>query len=146
MPRAPAVTGHEYRSLADVRHAIRQFLAFSEAAARKAGVEPQQHQLLLAIRGLPEGARADVTTLAERLQVRHHSAVELIGRAEAAGFVARAADPADARRVIVRLTRRGGSVLERLSRRHRAKIASLSRRLDAALRTLVRPEARRLDG
>src|ERR1043166_6763071 len=96
-----AITPAEYRALASVRYRMRRILAFSESAARQAGVEPQQHQLLLAIRGFPEDEHASVTALAERLQIRHHSAVELINRAESAGLVAKHADADDARRVVL---------------------------------------------
>lgn len=146
MPRRAPVTDREYRALADVRYTIRRFLAFSEAAARDAGVEPQQHQLLLAIRGLPEGERADLTTLAERLQVRHHSVVELAGRAEAAGLVVRIADPDDARRVILRLTRPGDALLARLSREHRDELGAAGRQLGRAIRTLAGTGNRRRRG
>ena len=138
----PHVTDAEYRALAAVRHRIRRFLTFSESAAREAGIEPQQHQLLLAIRGLPAGEAATVTAIADRLQIRHHSAVELSGRAERAGWITRAADVGDARRVTLRLTARGASILERLSRAHRRELAVAGRELVGALRTLTRTTAR----
>lgn len=132
------VSTADYRALAEVRYGIRRFLAFSEDAARAAGVEPQQHQLLLAIRGLPAGHVADITTLAGRLQVRHHSAVELAKRARAAGLVSATADAADARRSVLRLTARGAAVLERLSRLHRGELAAAGADLTRALKVLTR--------
>ena len=128
----------DYAALAAVRYRIRRFLVFSEDAARAAGIEPQQHQLLLAIRGLPAGLAPDVTSVAERLQIRHNSAVELVRRAAAAGLVKRTPDPADARRVALSLTRRGSQSLERLSRLHRTELADAGDELIRALRTLRR--------
>src|SRR2546427_13270702 len=103
------VTLAEYRALAEFRHALRRFLAFSAEAARTAGVEPQQHQLLLALRGLTDGVPATIGALAERLGVRHHSAVELVDRMEARGLVRRTRGGGDRRQVLVRLAppRRG---------------------------------------
>jgi DNA-binding MarR family transcriptional regulator len=135
---AHALTDAEYRSLAAVRYRIRRFLAFSETAAREAGVEPQQHQLLLAIRGLPENELATVKTVADRLQIRHHSAVELVARAAASGLLTRRTDPDDARRASLQLTRRGSELLERLSRQHRSELATAGGELVRALKTLMR--------
>ena len=140
----PHVSNAEYRALAAVRYRIRRFLIFSESAAREAGVEPQQHQLLLAIRGLPAGEAATVTAVADRLQIRNHSAVELVARAARAGLVERRIDSDDARRVALSLTGRGAKLLEMLSRGHRAELADAGGDLVAALRTLMRatPSAR----
>src|SRR5919205_1305408 len=96
----------EYRALARFRYALRKFLRFSEEEARRAGLTPAQHQLLLVIRGFPDGAPS-VSDLAERLQQRHHSVVELVDRAEAAGLVWREEDHSDRRRHLVRLTAAG---------------------------------------
>jgi O6-methylguanine-DNA--protein-cysteine methyltransferase len=63
-----------YRALAEFRHQIRLFLHFSEEAVRQAGIEPQQHQLLLAIKGIPVGTQPTIGRIAERLQIRHHTA------------------------------------------------------------------------
>src|ERR1044072_753559 len=98
------VSDEEYRALAAVRHRMRRFLTFSEEAARDAGIEPQQHQLLLAIRGRPAAEAATGSLGADRLQIRHHSAVGLVMRCAAAGLITRARDSADARRVTLRLT------------------------------------------
>ena len=70
----------DYAALADFRYEVRRFLHFAEQAAQAAGIEPQQYQALLAIRGLPAWARATIGTMAERMQIRHHSAVELRDR------------------------------------------------------------------
>src|SRR5215831_1498092 len=127
----------DYRALAELRYELRRFLQFSEQMARAEKLEPRQHQLLLAIKGMPDGAGASVGTLAERLQIRHHSAVELVDRMEAGGLVRRARAGDDRRRVIVRLTRRGERVLARLSRFHRTELRSVAPALLGALHTLL---------
>jgi DNA-binding MarR family transcriptional regulator len=106
----------DYQALAEFRYRIRRFLRFSEEAAYAADLEPQQHQLLLAIKGLPDGRIATIGELADRLQLRHHSTVELIDRLVKRGFVERKRDTEDQRRVIVSLTPQGEKVLYTLSR------------------------------
>ena len=105
----------DYQALAEFRYQIRRFLRFSEAAAYAVDLEPQQHQLLLTIKGMPEGRSATVSELAERLQLKHHSTVELIDRLVRRGFVERHRDDEDQRRVIVSLLPQGEEVLHRLS-------------------------------
>ena len=68
----------KYRALAEFRYHIRKYLDFSDQAAKSAGLEPKQYQLLLAVRGLPDDAEPTVKALAHQLQTRHHSTVELI--------------------------------------------------------------------
>lgn len=85
----------EFQALAEFRYQLRRFLHFSEQVARAAGIEPQQHQLLLAIKGLPEGRTASVGELADRLQIQHHSAVELINRTVERGLIERNRDEND---------------------------------------------------
>ena len=75
MPRIPRQAN--YKAMAELRYQIRRFLRFSENAARQAGIEPQQHQLLLAVRGLPDALKPTIGVLAERMQLQHHSTVEL---------------------------------------------------------------------
>ncbi len=116
------LTDAEYEALAAFRHALRVFQRFSEEAARAAGLTPAQHQLLLAIRGTAGGAAPTISDLAERLQTRHHSVVELIGRATEAGLVRATADPTDARRQRVTLTAAGAHHLEALSALHRDEL------------------------
>jgi len=130
--RAATPSPVAYRALAEFRYQIRRFLAFSERAARRAGLEPRQHQLLLAVKGLPAGRLATIGEIAERLQVRHHSAVELVGRLAAAGLVRRRRHPADRRQVVVRLTARGEAVLADLSRHHAAELRVLLETLGRA--------------
>jgi DNA-binding MarR family transcriptional regulator len=120
----------DYVALARFRGALRGFLRFTESAARAAGLTPQQHQLLLAVRGRPGKDWATVGELALELQVRPHTAVGLIDRAAALGLVLRAAAPEDRRRVRVALTRRGRDTLERLTQRNRRELRGLRRALD----------------
>jgi DNA-binding MarR family transcriptional regulator len=118
------LTDEDYRRLARWRRALRRFLRFSEEAARRAGVSPTQHQVLLFIRGFEQG-RPTIADLAERLQVRHQSAVGLIDRCQRGGFVRRAPDPLDRRRVRIELTPRARRLLDRLTREHLRELASL---------------------
>jgi DNA-binding MarR family transcriptional regulator len=127
----------DYKSLADFRYEIRRFLNFSESAARAAGIEPQQHQALLAIKGRAPGFETTVGALAERLQVRHHTAVELSNRLEANGWIHRSRSPEDGRRVELRLTRRGEQLLEKLSVSHRNELRTAGPRLIAALQSVI---------
>ena len=128
----------EYRALAEFRYQIRRFLGFSEELVRAAGMEPQQHQLLLAIKGLPDGVTATVGELAERLQLKHHSTVELVNRLEKLGYVARAAGQEDRRQVIVRLTPSGAGILRKLSLSHHQELEIAGPRLSKALRSIAR--------
>ena len=100
----------DYRALAEFRYHIQRYLDFSDTAARAAGMEPKQYQLLLAIRGLPEDEEPTVSALAQRLRNRHHSVVELINRAETKGLVIRSRL---GQRVLVRLTQKGERLLAR---------------------------------
>src|SRR5579863_1097999 len=96
-----ALSIEQYRQIAEFRHRIRQFLHFSEEVSRANGIEPRQHQLLLAIKGLPEGTRPTITALSARLCLRHHSAVELVNRLVSHGAVTRVHSPEDGREVLV---------------------------------------------
>ena len=113
----------DYATLAEFRHAIRHFLAFSEARAAEVGLTPQQHQALLAIRAAPE--RATVGHIAERLILKPHSATGLVNRLEAMGLVTREAAKDDRRRMLLRLTPQAHRSLERLSGAHREEIRRL---------------------
>jgi DNA-binding MarR family transcriptional regulator len=112
--------------LADFRHKLREFIYFSEKSARKAGVHPQQHQAMLAIRALPKGASITIGELAAKLKIVHHSAVELVARMAKEGLLIKYADPNDGRRVLLRLTRRSLRAVNLLSRRHKAELVSIS--------------------
>ena len=127
----------DYQALAEFRYQIRRFLRFSEEAAYAADLEPQQHQLLLTIKGLPVGRDATVSELAERLQLKHHSTVELIDRLVKRGFVERHRDEEDQRRVIVSLLPQGEEVLHRLSRHMLAELRSTGPALVDSLNALL---------
>lgn len=130
----------EYQALAEFRYQLRCFLHFSEKAAREVGFEPQQHQLLLVLKGLPEGKAATVGELAERLQIQHHSAVELINRMVDRKLIERSRDEGDQRRVFVNLTAYGDEVLRRLSLLHRTELRSTGPALVRALNALIDEE------
>ncbi|WP_242527434.1 MarR family winged helix-turn-helix transcriptional regulator [Ktedonosporobacter rubrisoli] len=134
----------DYRALAEFRYQIRRFHHFSEQMARTAGLEPQQHQLLLAIKGLPLGKQATIGELAERLQIQHHSAVELVSRMVDRGFVARQRDEKDQRRVIVHLTTKGEEILLKLSSIALAELRSTGPDLVHALNMLARDKENNL--
>jgi DNA-binding MarR family transcriptional regulator len=123
-----------YRSLAEFRHQIRKFLRYSEDAARAHDIEPQQHQLLLAIKGLPTGRSATIRELADRLQIRHHSTVELINRLAERGAVVREPSAEDRREVIVSLTSAGERTLRTLSVEHHTELRKTGPELMNALR------------
>jgi DNA-binding MarR family transcriptional regulator len=126
---AEPLTKQDFEALARFRFGIRRYLRFSEETVRRHGVTPQQYQLLLAIKGFPGRDWALVRELANRLQLRHHSVVELVNRAQAQGLVHRTNDPDDARAVRVILTDRGEHLLNRLSALHRDEL----RRMDTVL-------------
>ena len=128
-----AITDDEYASLAAFRYELRQFLRFSEAAAEAVGLTPQQHQALLAIRGFPEPDGMTVGGLAERLQIKPHSAVGLVNRLVAQELLSRRASTTDRRQVFLALTPRGNELLAELTATHRAEV----RRMRATLQELL---------
>ena len=123
------VTKQDFEALARFRFGIRRYLRFSEETVRRHGLTPQQYQLLLALKGFPGREWATVRELADRLQLRHHSVVELVNRAQGQGLVQRATHPEDARAVRVLLTEEGEQILARLSALHRDEL----RRTDTTL-------------
>jgi DNA-binding MarR family transcriptional regulator len=132
----------EYRNLAEFRRQIRRFLHFSETVAKEQGIEPQQHQLLLAVHGLPEGVRPTIREIASRLYLQHHSAVELANRLESTGAIARDPGSEDKREVWIRLTPRGRALLRKLALAHRNELEKSGPELARALQSVLR-EARR---
>ena len=126
---AEPLTKEDFEALARFRFAIRRYLRFSEETVRAHGVTPQQYQLLLALKGFPDREWATVGELADRLQLRHHSVVELVSRAQGQGLVGRGDDPGDGRVVRVTLTAEGDQLLARLAALHRDEL----RRMDSAL-------------
>ncbi|HTA23498.1 MAG TPA: MarR family transcriptional regulator [Terriglobales bacterium] len=129
----------DFESLAEVRYQIRRFLRFSEGAARAVGLEPHQHQLMLALKGLPQGIRPRVGELAERLQIQHHSTVELVNRLAAGGYVTRERGGSDRREVLLSLTPKGEKVLKELSLHHRDELRTQGSILIAALERAIEP-------
>jgi DNA-binding MarR family transcriptional regulator len=132
------LTLSDYQSLAELRYQIRRFLYFSEQAARKAGLEPRQHQFMLALKGLPEKVRPRVGELAERLQIQPHSAVELTNRLSAGGYVRRTRGGQDRREVLLSLTPKGERVLRELSLHHRRELRLQGPALITTLRRAIR--------
>lgn len=110
-----ALSPADYETLASFRYGVRRYLAFAEANAQAAGLTSQQHQALLAIKVHTARRPMVIRDLADQLLIRHHSAVELLGRLEKAGFAKRRADPQDRRQVQVSLTPAGEAVLASLS-------------------------------
>jgi DNA-binding MarR family transcriptional regulator len=129
----------DFRAMAELRYQIRKFLRFSENAARQAGIEPQQHQLLLAVRGLPDELRPTIGVLAERMQLQHHSTVELIDRLVDRGLLSRLRATDDRRQVFVKLTREGEEFLKTLSLHHLQELQSAGPRFVSILQGLMRP-------
>lgn len=130
------ITDSEYELLAELRYALRTFASFSERAARAAGISPAQHQALLAIRGHGSRAPLSIGDLAERLLIRHHSAVGLVQRLVARGLVRRSQDPDDGRRARLSLRPRGESLLQRLSTAHRDELGRIGPHIEALLEAL----------
>jgi DNA-binding MarR family transcriptional regulator len=130
----------QYRALAEVRYQIRRFLNFSEDAVRSVGVEPQQHQLLLVLKALAPDHRPNIRTVAERLQIQHNSAVELVRRTVERGLVERRTSEEDRREASLALTALGERVLRRLSLAHRSELRSAAPGLLSALQALLAEE------
>lgn len=131
-----SVSIHRLRVLAEFRHQLRLFLRFSEAAAEKFNLQPQQHQLLLQIAGVPDGVAATVGYAAERLGLRHHSVVELSTRCEEAGLIQRTHAGTDRRCVLLELTPVGQQMLEALSIDHERELNVLAPQLIRTLTTI----------
>jgi DNA-binding MarR family transcriptional regulator len=131
---ASEMASAEFRALAEFRYRIRMFLNGSEEAARAAGLEPQQYLLLLALRGLPLGREASIRELAERMQLRHHSVVELADRLERRSLLRRERSRDDRRQVILHLTPRGEKIITRLAKQ---RIAELRTSAPALVRSLA---------
>jgi DNA-binding MarR family transcriptional regulator len=124
------LTKADFEDLARFRFGIRSYLRFSEETVRRDGLTPQQYQLMLALKGFPGREWATLGELAERLQLRHHSVVELVDRAQKQELVERVPHPADARAVQVQLTESGQHALSRLSALHRDELKRMSAALE----------------
>lgn len=132
------LTVADYQALAEFRYQIRKFLHFSERAVEAAGLERGQYQLLLSIKGVPPDLRPRIRDLAEMLQVQHHSAVELINRLEARGYVSRERSLEDRREVLLALTPKGEKVLAELALHHHEELQEAAPQLVAALRRVMK--------
>ena len=131
------INSDEYQALAELRYRIRHFLSEGDAVARASGLEPQQYLLLLSIRGLPRGEQATISTLAERMALKHQSVVELIDRLELHGYVRRNRGREDRRRVLVSLLPRGERILEQVARHRIDELRSTGQQLVRALDQLL---------
>ena len=133
---SPDLTLIDYRELADLRYQIRRFLHFSESAALQEGIEPRQHQALLALKAM--GEPCTVGDLAERLFLQHQSTVGLIDRMELRKLVRRTPGLEDKRQVVIKLTQIGEVILERLSLTHRMELSERAPALSRALQAIIR--------
>jgi DNA-binding MarR family transcriptional regulator len=127
----------DYQALAGFRYQIRRFLRFSEEAARQAGIEPQHHQLMLAVKGTSENAGPRIADLAEHLQIQHHSAVELVDRLVQRGLIQRIRGDEDRREVHVKLTPRGERILKQLTLHHREELRTAAPALVDTLKKVM---------
>lgn len=125
-----------YTALADFRTQLRKFLATSADAAKAAGIDPTQHQLLLVVKGM-EPQQVTIGDLADRLMIKHHSAVELVNRCEQNGWTVRSRDDVDRRVVHVQLTVQGEEILLDLSALHMRELQSTGPRLIKALTAIL---------
>lgn len=136
-PDAAEPSSADYRALAELRYQIRRFLRFSENAARQADLEPQQHQLLLAIKGLPPDRKPTIKILAERLCVKHQTTVALVDHLETRALLRRERNAADRREILLRLTPAGERLLRGLSLLHREQLRTIAPILLNALAAIL---------
>jgi len=129
----------DYARLAEFRHALRKFLRFSEMAAARVGLTTQHYQAMLVLRGCPDDKRVTINDLAQQLLIKHNSAVELVDRLAREGLVVRAPSSADRRKVELRLTSRGRTVLAKLASMHRAELQRIGPILKRFFGELSRP-------
>ncbi len=140
------LTQRDYLVLADFRYQIRRFLHFSEQAAHAEGLEPQQHQFLLAIRAESATSLPTIGQVADRLLIHHHSAVGMADRLEERGLLQRIRGAADRRTVRLQLTVPGSELLTRLSALHQRELRQLGPELVAALQELLHGVSPKEDG
>lgn len=131
------LTVTDYQALSEFRFQIRRFLHFSDGAVAGAGLERGQYQLMLTIKGLPQGTRPRIRDIANRMLIQHHSAVELINRLEAGGYVRRERAEDDRREVLVQLTTKGERVLGELALHHHEELQDAAPALVASLRRVM---------
>jgi DNA-binding MarR family transcriptional regulator len=128
----------DYQALAEFRYQIRKFLHFSDSAIEGAGLERSQYQLMLTIKGMPDGVRPRIRDIANRMLIQHHSAVELIDRLESGGYVRRERGQNDRREVLLALTAKGERVLGQLALHHHEELQNAAPKLVGALRRVTR--------
>jgi DNA-binding MarR family transcriptional regulator len=128
---------HDIQALAEFRYNIRRFLRASEQLLKNAGLKPQQYQLLLHIKGLPANQPSTITAIAERLQIQHHSTVELVDRLADKGFVRRKRGGEDRRQVLLELTPKGEKIIRELAMHHREELRDTGPALVSALRKVI---------
>jgi DNA-binding MarR family transcriptional regulator len=133
----------EYTALAEFRYQIRKYLRFMEEKAREAGQNPQQYQLILALKGLPKGTGPSVGALAERMQLNHNSAVELVDRCQKRGLVRRTRSGSDRRQVELAVTAEGDAILRKLARAGREELRSIGPILAGQIQNLISLDAAR---
>ncbi len=136
--RTSAFTEPDYKSLAELRYQIRRFVRFSEDISRAGGLEPHQYQLLLAVKGLPAGVRPIISELAERLQIKHHSTVELINRLSERGLMERRHSVEDRREVLLTITAAGEQILRKLAWHHENELWQRGPELIKAMQRLMK--------
>lgn len=136
MSEVQSVPSEQLRALAEFRYQLRKFVSFSEMASERCGIATQQYQLMQVIAAMPEGQRASIGYLAERMVLRHNSMVELVDRAERAGLVRREHDEKDLRRSLVLLTPHGEDLLNRLVLEHMKELTPRCGDLITALHKL----------
>lgn len=132
------LTMADYQALAEFRFQIRKFLHFSDSAIEEAGLERGQYQLMLTIKGMPNGVKPRIRDVANRMLIQHHSAVELIDRLEDGGYVRRERGQDDRREVLLALTARGERVLGQLALHHHEQLQNAAPALVGALRRVTR--------
>jgi len=108
------LTEPEYLALGEFRYQVRRFLRNMEEAARLLGANPQQYQLVLAIKGLPRDMEPTISHLAERMQLNHNSMVELADRCEEHNLLRRTRSAIDRRQVTLSILPEGEALLRRL--------------------------------
>lgn len=139
--RAPRLDVAHLRRLAEFRYQLRRFLHVSAAAAEQAGLRNQQYQLLQCVGGIPEGVEPTIAHVAERMLLKHNSAVELVDRTIKQGLLHRTGDDSDHRRILLRVTPRGERVLASLADFHTRELEQSGPELLRALNRVLRASA-----
>jgi len=141
-PRRPVpgrqLSQAEYGTLAEFRFQLACFLQRRHRAARAAGLEPQQYELLLAIAGLPRKKHPTIKELASQLLLEHHSVVELADRLEQKGLLARTSLGTDKRVALLVVTPAGHRALRRVARYSLTQVRTEAPALLRSLRRILR--------